>query len=383
MSPNAPTPFRPCLSHRLGVMACLLVAVPLASGATATSATMRQERRTVAIAQCRQVVVDGLGSVTVVGGHSPQVTVTATVQSFAREEGLARQQLARVRWFADAAGVETVRVGVDPRGLKPMLHAGQDGAEGIRVDLRVEVPHHAEVSVLSPLGDVAVTGVAAVDTKLTTGATSVHDIAGAAFLQTRSGRIDARGVRGKLKVETGVGGVSVRQSGGPVAIQTGGGAVQVWDCPREITVSNHQGRVDARRTGTLSVRADSSSIFAEDIGGSADLQTHNGRVSVRRLGGDYLTAKTDTGAIEVTQPTPTTTRYDLRTRNGRIDVLLSPAASVDVSLVSSLGRVQCRLPLNNLQQDTSGHQLSGSLGDGRYRLQAQSQTGTVRLLPTR
>jgi DUF4097 and DUF4098 domain-containing protein YvlB len=288
-----------------------------------------------------------------------------------------------VRWFADAAGADTVRIGVDPRGLTPMLHPGQQGSDGIRVDLRIEMPRQASVSVGSPLGDVAVTSVAAAETKLTAGATRVQDIAGSAYLQSRQGRIEARGVKGKLQLETGVGGVVVRQAGGPVRVRTGGGAVAITDCPQTVTIDTRQGRVDVRRTGALTVKAESSSIFAEDIAGSADLQTRNGRISVRRLGGEHLRAASETGAIEVTQPTVTPTRYDLSTRNGRIDVLLSPAASVDVQLASPMGRVQSRLPLTNLRQDTSGHRLQGYLGDGRYKLQARSQTGMVRLLPAK
>lgn len=360
-----------------------LLAVVGVSGAAGSTATLRQERRTLTVPTCERVVVDTVGSVTVVGTAAPTLAVTASLQGVARDDVVAGQYLDRIRWFAEAAGPTTVRIGVDPRGAKVLRRGAPAGSDGVRVDLRLEMPRGATVSVVTTDGDVSVTGVAAVDSQLTSGTTRVGDIAGAAYLQARQGRIDARGVRGELQVATGVGGVSVVGARGEVRIRTGGGAVTVADCPRGATVSNRQGRVDIRRTGNVTVEAQSSSILVEDVGGRADLVTRNGRISVRRLAGDSLFAKTDTGAIEVSQPVPTATRYDLRTRNGRIDVLMAPTASLDVAMTSTLGRVQCRLPLDRQRPNASAHAVYGSLGTGRYRLDAHSQTGMVRLLPIR
>jgi DUF4097 and DUF4098 domain-containing protein YvlB len=363
---------------RLGLLCASAV---MATAATGTPATVRQERRTVSLAACDRVIVDGLGHVSVVGTAASIITVTATLHGFSRDEDRARQYLGRIRWFAEASGPDTVRVGVDPRGLKAMLRPGDDGADGVRVDLRLEVPRRAMASIVTAIGDVAVSGTAGVDTTVTAGATTVCNIAGHVYLKTQQGRIDCQAIRGNASLETRIGGATVKLVGGSVRISTSGGAVAVADCPGSVTVANQQGRVDVRRSGNLTVRAQSSSILAEDLRGSADLTTHNGRISVHRLAGENLTAKTETGAIEVTQPHPSKTRYDLQTRNGRIDILLSPLASQAVDLVSLLGRVQCRMALAEASRDASGHRLSGTLGAGTYRLKARSQTGAVRLLP--
>ncbi|MFI5760274.1 DUF4097 family beta strand repeat-containing protein [Streptomyces sp. NPDC051563] len=137
----------------------------------------------------------GSGSIDVVAGSGPGVTVRRTVH-----------------YRGDTVPEPAQRVS---GGVLTLTNGACSGR--CSVDYRVEVPASATVRAKSSSGRVTVSGVAAAKVVTSSGGVRVDRIAGALEVGTDSGPVRADGVAGGLKVRTSTGSITAGELAGPGA----------------------------------------------------------------------------------------------------------------------------------------------------------------------
>ncbi|WP_181765303.1 DUF4097 family beta strand repeat-containing protein [Streptomyces albidus (ex Kaewkla and Franco 2022)] len=108
------------------------------------------------------------------------------------------------------------------------------------------------------------------------------------------------------------------------------------DLPRRIPVTGKvtAGGVDLSGMGKVDVTTSTGAVDLDDIEGSVDVRTTNGRINGHGLKGDRVTARTSNGAIELAPATPQD--VDAKTSNGAISIT-APDSSYKVSARTSNG----------------------------------------------
>lgn len=340
----------------LAVVALGLVAATGSPSALVGQATERYEL------EGRRVALYNLaGTVRVVGGTGPAVTVEVARGG---EDGSAL----RVE-TGPLDGARTLRV-VYPgdrvvypevgRGSRSQVRVREDGTfgEGRRVtvagsgdgtrahaDLVVSVPPGVEVAVHLGVGRADVSGIEA-DLLLDTQAASVtaRDIRGFLAVDTGSGRVEVSDVQGDLVVDTGSGGIDATGvRGGRVNLDTGSGRVTAADI-----------RADEVRVDTGSGGISLSGVAAPDL----RLDTGSGGVELELLA-DVRSLSIDTGSGGV--------------------VLRVPAGlGAEIEVETGSGSVRSELPIETTRSGRG--RLSGRIGDGDGHIRIETGSGGVRIL---
>ncbi|EMD25372.1 DUF4097 family beta strand repeat-containing protein [Amycolatopsis azurea] len=129
-----------------------------------------------------------------------------------------------------------------------------------------------------------------------------------------------------------------------VDITVDSGRVEVSDVPGTVKVRADSGRVELKNIGQdVDVHASSGAIKGERLGGNVKTQADSGRIDLELVKAANVTAKSDSGSIEVTVPSGD---YDVTgtTDSGRrdIDVNQSGSAQYKLDLTTDSGSVKVK-----------------------------------------
>ncbi|MGW2562069.1 DUF4097 family beta strand repeat-containing protein [Streptomyces sp. NPDC001514] len=115
------------------------------------------------------------------------------------------------------------------------------------------------------------------------------------------------------------------------------------DVPAGVPVSGKvsSGEVHLAKVGPVKVTTSSGRIEMNGVSGSVEVQTSNGRITGRDLGGKRIQAQTSNGAIDLTPATPQSVKA--MTSNGDI-TLTVPPATYRVTAVSGSGEMNIDVP---------------------------------------
>lgn len=106
-------------------------------------------------------------------------------------------------------------------------------------------------------------------------------------------------------------------------------------------------------------------VFKQDTAKTANISTSNGRIDISESQIDNIEAKTSNGSIklsEITKPQSSEGRYNLRTSNGKISLVLcnTDDCSFVVDANTSLGGIHTNLPESSYTIDKKGSNINSS-----------------------
>ncbi len=101
-------------------------------------------------------------------------------------------------------------------------------------------------------------------------------------------------------LETGSGGIEVRNMRGAMQLKTGSGGIDVQNVENGVDARTGSGGIDVSRvTGEVKAITGSGGIQLNQVGGNIDLDTGSGSIKGHHLGGLEVHAETGSGSIDV------------------------------------------------------------------------------------
>jgi hypothetical protein len=186
-------------------------------------------------------------------------------------------------------------------------------------------------------------------------------------VNTISGSISVRDIKGELSLETISGDVQVSNGGRVPKAKTVSGNVEI----NETTV---QGPMEAATiSGTLTLRK----VQAQRL----DLGSVSGDVVIQDVACERVHAQSISGEVQLLGALHRGARYDLGSHSGQIRVVVSGGVGFDVEASSFSGSVRSDVPLTNQTSDGSGRRgqrsLRGTFGDGSATLDLTTFSGSI------
>jgi hypothetical protein len=182
-----------------------------------------------------------------------------------------------------------------------------------------------------------------------------------------SGTISVRDIKGELSLETISGDVRVSNGGRVPRAKTVSGDVDITD-------TTVQGPMEAATiSGTLTLRK----VEAQRL----DLGSVSGNVMIQDVACDRVSAQSISGEVHLIGPLRRGARYDLSSHSGQVRVVVSGDVGFDVEASSFSGSVRTDLPLTNQTADGTRRRgqrsLRGTYGDGSATLDLTTFSGSI------
>ncbi len=285
--------------------------------------------------------VNASGPVTLEAGSSKDLTYTATVSVWARNEGDARRLLEQytVRMFSQGDW-SVLAVPMGPLASSLDVHAPKLSAASIYTfDGAVEARGvDGSLDIESGGGPIAVDRIAG-DCGLRTGGgfvragavggalrvitgvgpVNVASVNGEAVLQTMGGDIVVGNAGASVYAETGAGAVRVEHAAGQVTATSGGGQIWVGDARGMVITRNAAGPV--RVGSAASVMCDTGSGYVElgSVYGSMRVATAMGNILASLVGGRFAESFLSSGNGDITVMIPSNVGVTIQAENAMAD----------------------------------------------------------------
>jgi hypothetical protein len=266
-------------------------------------------------ANARIMVRNGRGDITVRGSEDGEIRVTAkkTVRTWSESEA---------NRIAKPISVEIVQNG-DGFEVHPSGYELSDSRIG--VDLEVEIPEKAILSVKTEKGDVSVNGLEA-------------DVT----ISDQNGDVDVRDAKGDVSLEMRKGDAKVSDTTGDVKISGKGGEIEVDNATGSLTVDgDFYGPVRAEKV-TKGVRMVSPRTDLTLSALSGHLEAGSGNMDIVDAPGNLMLRTRDT-EINVENPGG---KVNIDNRNAGISVRFSTAPKEDVQITNSSSEIALTVPGN-------------------------------------
>lgn len=207
-----------------------------------------------------------------------------------------------------------------------LVEIRQPDVNGLSVDIEIQMPGQADVTVNSESGNVQI-----VNTK------------GGCRVEGRSGNVTLRGLHGVIEVTTASGNISIEDTEGP-----------------SIGVDNRSGNIRVTRTkGNLKAR------------------TASGDITVTMSSGKVMSFETASGNVTVDLEDAVTGTLNVRTVNGNAMASIPDGSDCRVSLSTLRGTVHSGFTLEDEARAES--RVTGRLGAGSGTLDISAVTGNITL----
>ncbi|MFZ0820457.1 MAG: DUF4097 family beta strand repeat-containing protein [Candidatus Acidiferrales bacterium] len=314
------------------------------------------------------------GSITVHAEDAAEIKVTArkTARADSEEEGKTR---------ADQEHVKISQVDNDFI-IEPQDEKGSSGGS-VTVDLEVQVPKGATVSVQTTRGNIDITGVAGnVTVTDRNGDTAVRQTGGDVSIETHGGAVTVTGAGGLTRVSGSGNEVEVSDVKGVVTVDGEFyGPLRFTHLPKgvhfvsnrsDISVGNLTGRMEMNSPGDLTI---------EDAPGDVTLTTRKHDLTFENVTG-RIHLQNDGGNITIRLSQPPREAIDVSNKTGDIEIAMPPNAVFDVSARAHNGEIECEfgdLPARITKERNRDAVLEGSVGAHGPKLQLLTVYGTIRL----
>ena len=192
--------------------------------------------------------------------------------------------------------------------------------------------------------------------------------------------------RARITVNSISGNISVRDIKGDLTLETISGNVQIGNAGRVSkakTVSGDVEIVDTTVEGVMSASTISGILLMRNIKArQLELGSISGNVIVEQVTAERVEAQSISGEIKLTGPLVRGGRYDLGSHSGTIEVVLTGDVGFEIEASSFSGSIRTDLPLKLSgvsQAGSRGRQRSirGSYGDGSAFLDLTTFSGSV------
>lgn len=130
---------------------------------------------------------------------------------------------------------------------------------------------------------------------------------------------------------------------GSVDVQAASGHATVADVSGPVKLRLDSGSIDLHNVGEVQLHNDSGSVRGEDVRGPADVKTDSGSIRLKLTQAADVTAKTDSGSIDLTVPDQGyRVQGDSDSGHRRIDVRRDDSAAHTLDLTTDSGSVTVR-----------------------------------------
>jgi Toastrack DUF4097 len=206
----------------------------------------------------------------------------------------------------------------------------------------------------------------------TPGDTEVHADSG-------SGDIRVTGIRGPVNLSTGSGNVTAEQIGGDARAHAGSGEIVLRGVGGEADASSGSGNITlANIASDARARSGSGDITIQDPRGTVTVKTGGGDIHVAGAADDVSVHSGLGGLTLEGNPRPAA-YWELHTGVGDVTLRVPPDTSFRLHAHSGLGDIRSELP--GLSVKRSSHDFRGQLGSGAARIEIETGTGDIRILP--
>ena len=192
--------------------------------------------------------------------------------------------------------------------------------------------------------------------------------------------------RARINVNTISGNIAVRDIKGDLTLETISGNVQIGNAGRISKAKTVSGSVDISDTtmeGVMSASTISGILTMRNVKArQIDLGSISGNVLVEQITAERVDAESISGDIKLTGPLVRGGRYGLGSHSGTVEVVLTGDVGFEIEASSFSGQVRTDLPLklSGVSQTSSrGRQrsLRGTYGDGSAFLDLTTFSGSV------
>jgi len=210
-------------------------------------------------------------------------------------------------------------------------------------DMRITVPVGQRVNVYLGVGEL-----------------TIDNVNGELSVDTGSGRVRSTRTQGHLSVDTGSGSVDVRDAQGDVNIDTGSGSVDVTNVRgQRLIVDTGSGSVSG---GVIEVR-------------ELNVDTGSGGISLNSVSTTDAMLDTGSGSVQL-DLLRDIDNLEIDTGSGGVTIVHPAELGAELYLESGSGGIDFDTPITVRRFNRSS--LTGSIGDGRGRIQIDTGSGSIR-----
>jgi DUF4097 and DUF4098 domain-containing protein YvlB len=180
-----------------------------------------------------------------------------------------------------------------------------------------------------------------VDLRCSTGPIRIEDISGQIRARTVDGAIHVEGVEGDVALRTERGAVTLNEVVGDVSLKAvGDGSLSLRWVTGRVDARTESGDISARHiSGPMTLRTDGGEIQVEEVHGRVEARTEGGAIYASFASEPGGVLETRRGSVEVVLPDHAGAVLDVRTANGRVDVINGLAVVGDRGTDFLVGRV--------------------------------------------
>jgi DUF4097 and DUF4098 domain-containing protein YvlB len=261
--------------------------------------------------------------------------------------------------------MKSVEVVIEKTGGGYRLHPVRqsDFRETVGVDLDVQLPKTASVTVHTSHGDIAVSGIAgSVDARADNGDIEIHETGGDVTAQMEKGDVRIDSVGGNVTLKGRGGDAEIADVKGNAALDGAflgttvvrkvAGTTQIASPWAELSIAQLTGRLEL----------DSGDLNVSDVGGAARLQTHNKDIDAENITGQ-LDIEDSHGDVKVACTTPPREALNITNESGDVELTLPGKSTFQIAAYSRSGQVESEFEDPSLR--TTGEEKDGRL-DGQF-----------------
>lgn len=235
----------------------------------------------------------------------------------------------------------------DDRDRGRTVRIGRDGELAAHADLKVKVPHGAQVSFHLAVGSVSIT-----------------NVNGEILVDGHSTPVTATGAKGDVVLDVGSGNVRVSAAEGTLRVDTGSGGVEVSGFTGdELSIDTGSGQVSGSGVQATSVH----------------IETGSGDIELTAVTAPEVALETGSGNIAA-EVRGRVRELALETGSGDISVRAPASLAGDVEIETASGEIETDFPIQ-VTRHARDH-VVGRIGNGVGRVAIETGSGDVRLLRT-
>lgn len=301
----------------------------------------------------------GRGNITVhgIGGNDLRVSVNESADG--ENESAADDRMTDVGVLIEQAG--------DGYKIHPVHQSGS--RDTVDVDLDVQLPKTASVTLHTPHGDISASAIAGVvDAYTESGDIEIHEAGSNVAAQLQKGDARITGVSGNVilkgrgdDVEIGEVAGNATLNGpfvGSTTVRKVKGTTRISSPWAELTIVQLTGRLEL----------DSGDIQLSDVDGLVNIQTHNKDIDAENVAGQ-LDIVASHGDVKVVYANPPREALNITNETGEVDVTLPARSVFQISALSRSGEVDSDFEDPSLK--TTGEEKDGRL-DGQFGSKSQA-----------
>ena len=311
------------------------------------------------------------GNISVHAGDGDELRVTANKSASDENESEADRRMAEVKAVIEQTS--------DGYRVHP---ANQEDSSGdVGVDLDIEIPKKASLTVSTSRGDITLAGIAgAIEADTRNGDVEIHDAGSDVAVTLEKGNLRVTGIAGNFRLSGRGNEIDVSDVAGDATFDGEFfGPIRVRNVVKTTHYTSQRSDLTlVHMTGRMEL--DSGDLQVSDVAGSAKLTTHNKDVDVENVAGQ-LDVSDSHGDIKIHYSQPPADDINVTNDSGEVELTMPEKSSFEISAFSRGGEISTDFEGPTLQQtnDDNVGKLNGKFGSHGPKITIVTSYGTISL----